>query len=137
MLALYFIWPLAVLFETELLQNEKDIAEHVRLIDLSRNNISRVCEQDSIEVTEKMLIERYSQAMHIGSNVEGIIRADKDALDVFCATFPASSNSVSNAKSSALSCQRLRVPATGRTVTLLPSTRERISGEAPMISKGL
>ena len=77
-------------FETELLKNEKDIAEHVRLIDLSRNDISRVCEQDSIEVTEKMLIERYSQAMHIVSNVEGMIRADKDALDVFCATFPAS-----------------------------------------------
>jgi len=75
--------------EQELLNDEKETAEHLMLIDLGRNDIGRVCEYGSVKVTEKMFIERYSQVMHIASNVEGTIRADKDALDVFCATFPA------------------------------------------------
>ncbi|MGE6330907.1 anthranilate synthase component I [Psychrobacter pacificensis] len=75
--------------EQELLNDEKETAEHLMLIDLGRNDIGRVCEYGSVKVTDKMFIERYSQVMHIASNVEGTIRSDKDALDVFCATFPA------------------------------------------------
>ncbi|MBE0407493.1 anthranilate synthase component I family protein [Psychrobacter sp. AOP22-C1-22] len=75
--------------EQELLNDEKEIAQHQMLIDLGSNDIGRVCEHGSVEVTEKMFIERYSQVMHLASNVEGTILPDKDALDVFCATFPA------------------------------------------------
>ncbi|MGO2622641.1 MAG: anthranilate synthase component I family protein [Psychrobacter sp.] len=75
--------------EQELLNDEKEIAQHQMLIDLGSNDIGRVCEHGSVKVTEKMFIERYSQVMHLASNVEGTILPDKDALDVFCATFPA------------------------------------------------
>ncbi|MGP9636678.1 anthranilate synthase component I family protein [Psychrobacter sp. AOP3-A1-26] len=75
--------------EQELLNDEKVIAQHQMLIDLGSNDIGRVCEHGSVKVTEKMFIERYSQVMHLASNVEGTILPDKDALDVFCATFPA------------------------------------------------
>ena len=75
--------------EAELLADQKEIAEHLMLIDLGRNDIGRVCDIGTVKVTDKMFIERYSQVMHIASNVEGRVRADKDALDVFCATFPA------------------------------------------------
>lgn len=75
--------------EQELLSDQKEIAEHLMLIDLGRNDIGRVCDIGSVQVTDKMFIERYSQVMHIASNVEGQVRADVDALDVFCATFPA------------------------------------------------
>lgn len=75
--------------EQELLNEEKEIAQHQMLIDLGSNDIGRVCEHGSVKVTEKMFIERYSQVMHLASNVEGTILPDKDALDVFCATFPA------------------------------------------------
>lgn len=75
--------------EQELLSDEKEIAKHLMLIELARNDIDRVCEYGSVNVTEKMFIERYSQVMHMASNVEGDILPDKDALDVFCATFPA------------------------------------------------
>ena len=75
--------------EAELLSDQKEIAEHLMLIDLGRNDIGKVCKIGTVKVTDKMFIERYSQVMHIASNVEGRVRADKDALDVFCATFPA------------------------------------------------
>ncbi|WII95500.1 chorismate-binding protein [Moraxella haemolytica] len=75
--------------EAELLADQKEIAEHLMLIDLGRNDIGRVCDIGTVKVTDKMFIERYSQVMHIASNVEGVVSADKDALDVFCATFPA------------------------------------------------
>lgn len=75
--------------EAELLADKKEIAEHLMLIDLGRNDIGKVCDIGTVQVTDKMFIERYSQVMHIASNVEGVVRADKDALDVFCATFPA------------------------------------------------
>lgn len=75
--------------EQELLNDKKEIAQHQMLIDLGSNDIGRVCEHGSVKVTEKMFIERYSQVMHLASNVEGTILPDKDALDVFCATFPA------------------------------------------------
>ena len=75
--------------EQELLADQKEIAEHLMLIDLGRNDIGRVCQVGTVQVTDKMFVERYSQVMHIASNVEGQILDDVDALSVFCATFPA------------------------------------------------
>lgn len=75
--------------EQELLSDQKEIAEHLMLIDLGRNDIGRVCKVGTVQVTDKMFVERYSQVMHIASNVEGQIKDDVDALSVFAATFPA------------------------------------------------
>ncbi len=74
--------------ERELLADPKELAEHLMLIDLGRNDIGRVAETGSVRVTEKMVIERYSHVMHISSNVEGRLRADKNAMDVLRATLP-------------------------------------------------
>ena len=74
--------------EQELLADPKELAEHLMLIDLGRNDIGRVAEIGSVEVTEKMVIERYSHVMHISSTVEGRLRADKTALDALRATLP-------------------------------------------------
>jgi len=76
-------------YEKELLADEKEIAEHLMLIDLGRNDMGRVCELGSIKVTKQMAIERFSHVMHISSTVEGKIAANKSMLDVFRATFPA------------------------------------------------
>ncbi|MBI9101402.1 MAG: chorismate-binding protein [Spirochaetales bacterium] len=73
----------------ELLSDEKERAEHLMLIDLARNDLGRVCTVGSVEVTEKMIIEKYSQVMHIVSQVEGKLAKDKNAADVIRATFPA------------------------------------------------
>lgn len=74
--------------EKELLSDPKELAEHLMLIDLGRNDIGRVAETGSVKVTDKMVIERYSHVMHISSNVEGRLRADKSAMDVLRATLP-------------------------------------------------
>ncbi len=74
--------------EAELLADPKEIAEHLMLIDLGRNDVGRVAEIGSVRVTEKMIIERYSHVMHISSNVEGKLRAGCDAIDVLRATLP-------------------------------------------------
>jgi anthranilate synthase component 1 len=73
----------------ELLADEKERAEHVMLVDLARNDLGAVCAVGSVRVDELMVIERYSHVMHIVSNVVGELRDDKDALDVFAASFPA------------------------------------------------
>lgn len=73
----------------ELLSDEKEKAEHVMLVDLGRNDIGRVAEPGSVQVTDYMVIERYSHVMHMVSHVEGILRREFDALDVLKATFPA------------------------------------------------
>jgi len=73
----------------ELLHDTKELAEHVMLVDLGRNDLGRVCEYGSVELTESMVIERYSHVMHIVSQVEGRLRADADAIDLLAATFPA------------------------------------------------
>jgi anthranilate synthase component 1 len=73
----------------ELLANEKELAEHVMLVDLGRNDLGSVCEYGSVRVDELLQIERYSHVMHIVSNVVGRLRADRDALDLFRAGFPA------------------------------------------------
>ncbi len=75
--------------EVELLNDEKEIAEHLMLIDLGRNDIGRIAQTGSVELTEKMIVERYSHVMHIVSNVDGKIKPGFDAIDVLKATFPA------------------------------------------------
>jgi anthranilate synthase component 1 len=75
--------------ETELLADEKERAEHLMLVDLARNDLLRVCDAGSVEVTEFMRVERFSHIMHIVSSVEGNLRAGQSAVDVFRATFPA------------------------------------------------
>ncbi len=75
--------------QEELLSDPKELAEHLMLLDLGRNDVGRVARIGSVEVTERFVIERYSQVMHIVSNVEGRLREDKDALDALIAGFPA------------------------------------------------
>jgi anthranilate synthase component 1 len=75
--------------EAELLADPKELAEHLMLIDLGRNDAGRVCEIGSVRLTDKMVIERYSHVMHIVSNVTGRIRPGMTAIDVLRATFPA------------------------------------------------
>ncbi len=75
--------------EQELLQDPKELAEHLMLIDLGRNDIGRVAEMGSVKLTDKMLVEHYSHVMHIVSNVVGKLKQDKSAMDVLRATFPA------------------------------------------------
>jgi len=75
--------------EAELLADPKELAEHLMLIDLGRNDVGRVAETGSVALTEKMLIERYSHVMHIVSNVKGQLKKDMSALDALRATFPA------------------------------------------------
>ena len=74
--------------ERELLADPKERAEHVMLVDLGRNDVGRVAEIGSVEVTELMTVERYSHVMHIVSNVRGRLREGYDAYDAFRATFP-------------------------------------------------
>jgi anthranilate synthase component 1 len=73
----------------ELLANPKEVAEHVMLVDLARNDVGRVAAIGSVEVTERMVIERYSHVMHLVSNVRGRLAPGHDAFDAFRATFPA------------------------------------------------
>ncbi|MES2036923.1 MAG: anthranilate synthase component I [Pseudomonadota bacterium] len=73
----------------ELLADPKEIAEHVMLIDLARNDIGRIAQTGSVKVTDQMVIEKYSHVQHIVSNVEGVLQADLSNLDVLKATFPA------------------------------------------------
>jgi anthranilate synthase component I len=73
----------------ELLADPKEIAEHVMLIDLARNDLGRISETGSVKVTDKMVIEKYSHVQHIVSNVEGKLKDGMSNLDVLRATFPA------------------------------------------------
>ncbi|MGH8530560.1 MAG: anthranilate synthase component I [Nevskiales bacterium] len=75
--------------EQELLQDPKEIAEHLMLIDLGRNDVGRVSKTGSVKVTERFVIEKYSHVMHIVSNVEGELREGMGPIDVLRATFPA------------------------------------------------
>ncbi len=74
--------------EEELLADPKELAEHLMLIDLGRNDVGRVAEVGSVQVTEQFVIERYSHVMHISSNVEGRLQAGKTAMDLLRATLP-------------------------------------------------
>jgi anthranilate synthase component 1 len=73
----------------ELLADPKELAEHVMLVDLGRNDLGRACTAGSVKVTELMAIERYSHVMHIVSNVQGKLDPARDAFDLVRATFPA------------------------------------------------
>jgi len=75
--------------EVELLADPKERAEHLMLLDLGRNDVGRVAEIGTVKVTDQFFIERYSQVMHIVSNVEGKLRHDRDAIDALAAGFPA------------------------------------------------
>jgi len=75
--------------EEELLADPKELAEHLMLIDLGRNDAGRVAEIGSVKLTDKMVVERYSHVMHIVSNVTGQLREGMGAMDVLRATFPA------------------------------------------------
>jgi len=75
--------------EADLLSDQKEIAEHLMLIDLGRNDLGRIAKTGSVTLTDKMFIERYSHVMHIVSNVECELKEDLSALDVLRATFPA------------------------------------------------
>ena len=75
--------------EAELLADPKEIAEHLMLIDLGRNDVGRIAETGSVELTDKMVVERYSHVMHIVSNVTGELKSGKSAIDVLRATLPA------------------------------------------------
>jgi anthranilate synthase component 1 len=73
----------------ELLADEKELAEHVMLVDLGRNDLGRVCDYSSVRVPEFEIIEYYSHVMHIVSSVRGRLRSEKDAFDTLMACFPA------------------------------------------------
>jgi anthranilate synthase component 1 len=75
--------------EKDLLSDEKERAEHIMLVDLGRNDVGRVAEIGSVEVTELMGVERYSHVMHIVSNIRGHLAPGKNGFDVFRAAFPA------------------------------------------------
>ncbi len=76
-------------YQKDLLADEKERAEHLMLVDLSRNDLGRVCQYGTVRVPEFMVVERYSHVMHIVSQVEGSIMPDKNAYDLMRATFPA------------------------------------------------
>jgi anthranilate synthase component 1 len=73
----------------ELINDPKERAEHVMLVDLGRNDLGRVCEYGTVYVTDMMIVERYSHVMHIVSQVQGKIRKGMYAFDLLRATFPA------------------------------------------------
>jgi len=75
--------------QAEMLADPKEIAEHLMLIDLGRNDVGRISQTGSVEVTEKMVVERYSHVMHITSNVVGEVTAGTGPIDVLRATLPA------------------------------------------------
>ena len=73
----------------DLLADPKELAEHLMLLDLGRNDVGRVAKAGDVRVTEQMIIEHYSHVMHIVSNVEGTIDPKYDAIDALIAGFPA------------------------------------------------
>jgi len=75
--------------ELEMLNDPKECAEHLMLIDLGRNDVGRVAKTGTVEVTDMMRVEKYSHVMHMVSDVEALIREDKDMFDLFAATFTA------------------------------------------------
>ena len=82
-------WDLDKKIGEELLQDPKERAEHLMLVDLGRNDLGRVCEAGSVAVVQFMQIERYSHVMHIVSTVTGKLTENKNAIDALYAVFPA------------------------------------------------
>ncbi len=75
--------------EKELLTDPKELAEHVMLVDLARNDLGRISQYDTVRVIENMKVQRYSHVMHLVSRVEGILKSDKDCIDALMSAFPA------------------------------------------------
>ena len=75
--------------EQDMLDDPKEIAEHLMLIDLGRNDVGRISKSGTVEVTEKMVVERYSHVMHITSNVVGDVTDNMGPIEVLKATLPA------------------------------------------------
>jgi anthranilate synthase component I len=75
--------------EAELRKDEKEVAEHIMLVDLGRNDVGRVSEFGSVRVKDLMFVERYSHVMHLVSSLEGKLREGLNAIDAFRACFPA------------------------------------------------
>ena len=75
--------------EQDMLGDPKEIAEHLMLIDLGRNDVGRISKTGTVEVTEKMVVERYSHVMHITSNVVGDVKDNMGPIEVLKATLPA------------------------------------------------
>lgn len=78
-----------LLLSEELRADDKEVAEHVMLVDLGRNDLGRVCDYGSIELLELMVVERYSHVMHMVSNIRGRLAVDRDRFDALVACFPA------------------------------------------------
>ncbi|MEA2988765.1 MAG: anthranilate synthase component [Alphaproteobacteria bacterium] len=78
-----------IALEAELLADPKERAEHLMLLDLGRNDVGRVARVGTVKVTDQFFVERYSQVMHIVSNVEGVLAEPHDAIDALAAGFPA------------------------------------------------
>ena len=78
-----------LLLEKDLKKDPKELAEHIMLVDLGRNDIGRIARMGSVKVDELMVVERYSHVMHLVSHVSGMLKPGRDAFDVFRATFPA------------------------------------------------
>jgi anthranilate synthase component 1 len=78
-----------IALEQDMLDDPKEIAEHLMLIDLGRNDVGRISKSGSVEVTEKMVVERYSHVMHITSNVVGDVTDNMGPIEVLKATLPA------------------------------------------------
>jgi anthranilate synthase component 1 len=76
-------------FEHELVTDPKEVAEHIMLVDLGRNDVGRVAKIGSVAVTERLIVERYSHVMHLVSNVRGELCDGLDSFDALRATFPA------------------------------------------------
>jgi anthranilate synthase component 1 len=75
--------------EKDLLNDPKELAEHVMLVDLARNDLGRISQYDSVRVIEDMTVHRYSHVMHLVSRVEGLLDEEKDCIDALMAAFPA------------------------------------------------
>ncbi len=75
--------------EQEMLDDPKECAEHLMLIDLGRNDVGRVAKTGTVKVTDMMRVEKYSHVMHMVSDVEAVLQEDKDMFDLFAATFTA------------------------------------------------
>ncbi|MBC7940518.1 MAG: chorismate-binding protein, partial [Chitinophagaceae bacterium] len=75
--------------EREMHEDPKEVAEHVMLVDLGRNDVGRISTPGSVRVNERMMTERYSHVMHIVSEVTGRLADGKSALDAFASVFPA------------------------------------------------
>ena len=73
----------------ELINDPKECSEHLMLLDLGRNDVGRVCDFGSIEINDKMIIEKYSHVMHIVSNVKGDLSEQYNSIDALISSFPA------------------------------------------------